>query len=135
MLRGLSQAGRDLTLLGRRDFHAALPWSLAASLKDLDSRLAVVLLNGRDCADLALSAADRRALERIASGTRQSATAEAAVWKSLVAKAAAGELPTRLAALMAWRVQGRSLEEVCRTFSIAGRKALEAQLQALLSER
>jgi tRNA(Met) cytidine acetyltransferase len=135
MLRGLSQAGRDLALLGQRDFHAALPWSLAASLKDLDSRLAVVLLNGRDCADLAPSPADRRALERIASGTRQPATAEAAVWKSLVAKAAAGESPERLAALIAWSVQGRSLEEVCRTFSVAGRKALEIQLQDLLSDR
>ena len=133
MLRGLNQAGRDLALLGRRDFQAALPWSLAASLKDLDSRLAVVLLKGRDCADLALAPADRRALERMVCGARQPATAEAAVWKSLVAKAAAGDSPERLAALIAWRVQGRPLEEVCRTFAIAGRKAIEARLRALLS--
>jgi hypothetical protein len=66
-------------------------------------------------------------------GARQPATAEAAVWKSLVTKAAAGDSPERLAALIAWRVQGRPLEEVCRTFAIAGRKAIEARLRALLS--
>jgi tRNA(Met) cytidine acetyltransferase len=134
MLRGLSAAGRELTLCGQQDFRNSLPWSLAASLSDLDSRLAARLLIGRDCGDLILSAADRHALDAVAAGTRQPATAEAAVWKFLVQTAAgAGETADRLAPLLAWRLQGRVSRDVCSEFSIAGRKALEGRLRALLS--
>lgn len=134
MLQGLSKTGRELTLHGHQDFQADLPWSLAASLSDLDSRLVARLLAGRDCADLALSAAERRAVARVAAGARQPATAEALVWRSLVLIAAGGrETLDRLAPLLAWRLQGRPHGQVCRAFSIAGRKALEARLREMLS--
>ena len=133
MLRGLSPAGRDLATTGQREFLAALPWSLAASLKDLDSGLAAQLLLGRDCDDMPLSAADRLALGRVAQGMRQVATADALLWRGLLRMAATGAgSPEQLAPLLAWRLQGRSTEEVCRTFSIAGRKALEQRLRAAL---
>lgn len=135
MLRGLSAAGRELVSRGQRDFQTNLPWSLAASLSDLDSRLAAQLLIGRDCTDLVLSASDRLALARVAAGARQAATAEAPVWKALVMIAAAGrETADRLAPLLAWRLQGRPHAQVCDAYSIAGRKGLEARLQALLSD-
>ena len=47
MLRGLCAAGNELAASARHDFQADLPWALAASLRDLDSSLALRLLRGR----------------------------------------------------------------------------------------
>jgi tRNA(Met) cytidine acetyltransferase len=134
MLRGLSLAGRDLTSSGQRRFQADLPWSLAASLKDLGSQLAAELLLGRDCNDLLLSEADRLALGRLAAGSRRPETADALVWRALVRLAAEGRVsPEQLAPMIAWRLQGHGSQAVCGEFSLAGRKALRARLRALLS--
>jgi len=133
MLRGLSAAGRGLVSTGQREFLAALPWSLAASFKDIDSALGTELLRGRDCDDLPVSGPDGTALQRIITGARQSATADALVWRALVRLAADGTVqPERLAPLVAWRLQGHSAGDVCRSFSIAGHKALEALLRSVL---
>jgi tRNA(Met) cytidine acetyltransferase len=130
---GLSGPGRELADAAVRDFQAQLPWALAASLSDLDSHLAVQLLAGRDCSDLALSGDDWGDLERIAQGARQAATAEALVWRALVVSAADGRVaPERLAAQIARHLQHRAVEQVCRTFSMTGRRALERHLQRLL---
>ena len=134
MLRGLSVAGRELTSSGQRGFQADLPWSLAASLKDLDSQLAAELLLGRNCDDLLLRESDRLALDRLAAGSRQPETADALVWRALVRLAAEGRVSTeQLAPMIAWRLQGHSSREVCGEFSVAGRRALSARLRALLS--
>ena len=135
MLRGLCAAGNELTASARHDFQACLPWALAASLGDLDSYLAVQLLRGRECSDLALSVADQTALRRTAEGVRQSATAEAAVWKAVLNLAARGALPAReMAPILAWQVQRRSPADVCREFSIAGRRELEGRLRSLFRD-
>jgi len=134
MLRGLGAAGNDLVSTGLYRFRRDLPWSLAASLKDLDSGLAASLLHGRDCSDMPLSEEDFTALRRLSAGGRQPATADALVWRCLVRAAAAGDLSTQqLAPLIAWRLQGRPGRDVCETFSITGRKILEARLRDLLS--
>ena len=134
MLRGLGAQGKGLVASAEAGFRADLPWSLAASLRDLDSALAAILLHGRDCSDLPLSTVDHTALRRLATGGRQVASADARVWRSLVRAAAGGILsPQQLAPLLAWRLQGHSAAAVCRYFSIAGRKALEEQLRSLLS--
>ncbi len=135
MLRGLCAAGNELTASARHDFQADLPWALAASLRDLDSSLAVQLLHGRECTDLALSAADQTAVRRTAEGVRQPATAEAAVWKAVLNLVARGSRPAQeLAPILAWRVQRRSPGDVCREFSIAGRRGLEARLRRLFRD-
>ena len=134
MLRGLSETGHELTSTGQRRFQADLPWSLAASLKGMDSQLAAELLLGRDCDDLPLSEADRRALGRLAAGSRRPETANALVWRFLVRLAAEGGVSAeQLAPMIAWRLQGHSCHKVCSEFSITGRKALEVRLRALLS--
>jgi tRNA(Met) cytidine acetyltransferase len=135
MLRGLCAAGNELAASARHDFQAGLPWALAASLGDLDSYLAVQLLRGLECSDLALSVADETAVKRIAEGVRQPATAEAAVWKAVLNLAARGAPPApELAPILAWRVQRRSAADVCREFSIAGRRELEACLRSVFQE-
>jgi tRNA(Met) cytidine acetyltransferase len=135
MLRGLSGPGRELAAVAGQHFRAQLPWALAGSLSDLDSRLAVQLLGGRDCSDLALSANDRRDLGRIATGARQVATAEALVWRALVVVAAQGPVDVdRLAPLIAWQLQRRAIGWVCQTFSMTGRRTLEKHLQSLFSD-
>jgi tRNA(Met) cytidine acetyltransferase len=135
MLRALGDAGEALLAQARHDFLAALPWSLGASLVDLDSALAVELLRGRRCADIALSAAERLALRRLAAGARQPATAESTLWKALLRLAADGVVqPQRLAPLFAWQVQRRPLRQVARSFGKRGRKALEDELRSLLAQ-
>lgn len=135
MLRGLGPAGSELAAEACRRFQAQLPWSLAASLRDLDSRIAVQLLRGRACSDLVLSVIDRRDLERIATGSRQAATAEALVWRALVVIASRGRFAVdELAPLIAWRLQYRAVEPLCRAFSIPGRRALDGRLRALLGD-
>lgn len=136
MLHGLSPRGRTLTLHAERRFLAALPWSLGASLRDLDSALAALLLQGRDCSDLAFDDDDARAVERIAAGSRQPATADDIVWKALVRIAAQrGPVTDRRTALIAWRLQHHAADRVCRGFSIAGRRALDELLRAALREQ
>ena len=64
----------------------------------------------------------------------QPATADALIWREIVRRAAAGEVaPEQLAPLVAWHLQGRPAAEVCRSFSIAGRKDLELRLRGLLT--
>ncbi len=133
MLRGLNARGEGLLASGRSDFLRGLPWALRDSLQDLDSTLAVTLLHGRDCTDIALCVSEQQALRRIAQGARQPASAEAVVWKALVWLAARGDQGAeRLAPLLAWRLQGRPAAAVCAEFGIAGRRELEARLRDLL---
>jgi len=132
MLYGLSRAGQSLTLHAVRRFLADLPWSLAGA-HGLDGRLAAMLLHGRDCGDLALDVDDRLALERIAAGARQPATARAAVWKGLAQIAARGETAIEpLAPLVAYWLQHQTPAQLCRDFSLCGQRALDVQLQTVL---
>ena len=135
MLRGLSARGRILADRAGLQFLAGLPWSLAASLSEIDSHLAALLLRGRMCDDLRLSAADRQGLARVASGARQPDTVESALWKALVQFAAQGCLaPEQLAPLLARWLQQRTSDRVCRTFGLDGRRVLEGRLRELLRE-
>jgi len=132
MLYGLSGAGQALVMHGARRFLADLPWSLAG-LPDLDSRLAALLLQGRDCSGLALDSDDRLALARIAAGVRQPATARGAVCKGLVQIAARGETAVEsLAPLIAHWLQLQTPEQLCRDFSLCGQRALDEQLRTVL---
>jgi tRNA(Met) cytidine acetyltransferase len=135
LLHGLSVRGGQLADRARRQFLAGLPWSLAASLSEMDSHLAVLLLRGRICDDLGLSAAERRGLTRVACGARQPATVESALWKALVQLAAEGRAaPAQLAPLLARWLQQRTSDRVCRTYGLDGRRALEGRLRELLLE-
>ncbi|MGB5670763.1 MAG: hypothetical protein WBM71_09435, partial [Sedimenticolaceae bacterium] len=90
----------------------------------------------RDCNDLVLSVIDRRDLKRIATGARQAATAEALVWRALVVIASGGGFAVdQLAPLIAWRLQYRAVDLLCRAFSIPGRRALDERLRALLGDQ
>jgi tRNA(Met) cytidine acetyltransferase len=136
MLRGLSARGGSLAAGGARRFLADLPWSLAAGLRDLESRLAAALLRGRDCRDLELDEADRLALRRIADGVRPPATADAVVWKALVHIAAHGAPDSdRLAPLVAAHLQHRNATQLCEAFAVCGRRELDGRLRALLRDR
>jgi tRNA(Met) cytidine acetyltransferase len=133
MLRGISARGERLAREGERRFLRDLPWALAAGLRGLDSHLAVLLLEGRDCRDLALDDAERQALAAIAAGARQPATAEAAVWKALVQIAAGAHAPAeRLAPLVAGRLQHCAGAQLCRTFALCGRGEADERLRSLL---
>ena len=135
MLRGLSARGSKLADRARQQFLAGLPWSLAASLSEIDSHLAVLLLHGRLCDDLRLSAAEWQGLARVASGARQPATAESALWKALVQLAAQGRAASgQLDPLLARWLQQRTSDRVCRTYGLDGRRALEGRLRELLLE-
>jgi hypothetical protein len=119
----------------RQQFLVGLPWSLAASLSEIDSHLAVLLLHGRLCDDLRLSAAEWQGLARVASGARQPATAESALWKALVQLAAQGRAASgQLDPLLARWLQQRTSDRVCRTYGLDGRRALEGRLRELLLE-
>lgn len=134
MLNPLSGGGAELVEDVRRRFQAALPWSLARGLRHLDSQLAVRLLAGRDNRDLLLDARDRRDLARLAGGMRQVATAEHLVWKALLELASRPlDATVDLAPLVAWQLQHRAVATVCRSFGLAGRRALEARLRAALA--
>jgi len=133
MLTGLSEAGDTLRTAARQRFQQDLPWSLAGSLRSLEPRLAARLLQGRDCSDLGLAAADREQLGRIATGIRRPATAESLVWKAVVrACGQALMAPDELAPLLAWRLQHRPMEQVCEVYAIEGRRALERRLGEML---
>ena len=135
MLRGLNERGAALATQACRRFRIQLPWALGGSLSTLDGALGARLLRERDCADVKLSAADRRDLGRVAAGRRQPATAEALIWKALVAVAAAGAVPPEsLAPLIAWQLQHQPVGGVCRTYDLRGRRELEASLRALLQD-
>ncbi len=132
MLRGLSPAGLAVAEQGWRRFVAQLPWALGASLRDLPTASAITLLDGRDCADLACDQATRRVLWRVASGARQAATAEAALWRMAVRTAATAPQAPGLDAVFARYVQHHSTAQVCRCFGLSGRAELERALRALL---
>ncbi len=136
MLHGLSMQGRALAEDGLRRFIADLPWSLGLALRDLDSHLACALLQGRDCSDLVLDDGDWHALGRVADGTRQPATADALIWRVLVRIAAqTGDSGADLAPLIAGWLQHRDSGQLCRDFSICGRRALNARLRSLLARQ
>ncbi len=80
MLRALSVRGEALVAVAVRRFLGDMPWALGGSLRDIDSQLALALMAGRDCSDLALNDDECRDLARIVAGARQPATAEALVW-------------------------------------------------------
>lgn len=132
MLMGVGDAGVNLTQRAHRRFLDDLPWSLGASLRDLDSALAVELLRGRDCADVTLDAAQYAELRRLAQGARQPDTADALLWRALVALVAAGADAATAAPLCAWRLQHHDPAAVCACYGIAGRAALEQRLRALI---
>ena len=134
MLRALSVRGEALVAVAVRRFLGDMPWALGGSLRDIDSQLALALMAGRDCSDLALNDDECRDLARIVAGARQPATAEALVWKCIVTLAAAARAHDEdLAALLAWRLQHQPIGFVCRHYSISGRKALEALLRDRLA--
>jgi len=133
MLRGLSKPGSALASVAHERFVAGLPWSLGASLQTLDSALAAALLQGRPCSDLALSTAERQALQRIAGEVRGPAGAEVAVWKALVGFAADGAAsPVQLAPLIARWLQHLAPDQVGRRYGIVGRREMQSQLCELL---
>jgi tRNA(Met) cytidine acetyltransferase len=135
MLRGLGERGRALTREAGQRFLAALPWTLGAGLRDLDSHLASLLLQGRDCADLSLTADDVVAIERIAGGARQPATADAILWRAVVRLAASGNgHGDGLALLVAWQLQHRTAAQICAAFAVCGRDALEDHLRNVLAQ-
>ena len=133
MLRGLGERGSTLTREAGQRFLAALPWTLGAGLRDLDSHLASLLLQGRDCADLPLTADDVVAIERIAGGARQPATADAILWRAVVRLAASvNGQGDGLALLVAWQLQHRTTAQICAAFAVCGREALEDHLRDVL---
>lgn len=135
MLRGLSNAGHALGVCAARQFEEALPWQLAGGAHGLDTQLALRLLRGRDCSDVQPRSEQLTALARIAGGARPVASADALLWKWTIVAAAQGHLPDlALAPVLAWRVQHRTVDDVCDTFALGGRKALEQRLRSLLSE-
>jgi tRNA(Met) cytidine acetyltransferase len=134
MLRGLGRHGRVIAQQAASRLQHDLPWSLGIALRELDPRLAVALLRGRHSADIALDAADRGVLARLANGARQLLTADQLLWRSLVLMAAATDSDgERLAPWVAWLLQGHDPQAVCQRFAVAGRAELEAGLRASLS--
>ncbi len=136
MLRGLSGAGAALSSVANAGFLTGLPWSLGVSLQNLDSELAVVLLHGRPCRDLALGDGERQGLQRIASALRRPAGVEAAVWKALVRLAAHDAAPPeQLAPLIARWLQHLTPDQVGRRYGIVGRRGMESRLCELLRDQ
>ncbi|MCB1772979.1 MAG: tRNA(Met) cytidine acetyltransferase [Gammaproteobacteria bacterium] len=133
MLRGLSAAGRVVAQQAAGGFQHGLPWSLGMALRDLDSRLAVSLLRGRDNADIVLDGADREILTRLVAGTRQLLTADQLLWRALVLMATTDQSDDALAPGIAWLLQGQDVQTVCQRFDIEGRAPLEQALRASLS--
>jgi tRNA(Met) cytidine acetyltransferase len=133
MLRGLGTEGRRVTETARRRFRQQLPWALGASLSDLAAELAVMLLAGRDCRDLAADAWEGEALRRVADGARPVASAEALLWRELV-RLAAQMHPgiDELAPMVAWLLQHHAPADVARRYGLAGRRELEDRLRSLL---
>jgi len=133
MTQGLTAAGRLLSQRARQQFQRDLPWALGAVLSDLDPDLALRLLRGRDCIDVALDDDDQAALSRIASGARQVETAAAAVWRWVIILGAEGLIDRDTAPLLAWRLQHWSIERVCEAFGLAGSRALHRCLREQLA--
>ena len=134
MLRGLSERGCALARLAGDRFLQALPWSLGAGLQALDSHLACLLLRGRDCTDLPLTADDRVAIGRVASGARLPATADAVLWRAVVRLAARADSDAdSLAPLVAWHLQHRTATQIRAGFALCGRDAMGARLRHVLA--
>jgi tRNA(Met) cytidine acetyltransferase len=134
MLRGISADGERLAAAGGRRFQVDLPWALAGPLRDLDSGIARRLLVGRPTDDITMTIAETTALARVVAGARQPETAVALVWKAVLQLAASGVGDDRdMDIAVAWFLQHRDPAEVCRCFSLAGRKALLASLRGLLA--
>jgi hypothetical protein len=94
----------------------------------------MLLLAGRSDNDMAFDEHEHRDLARVVAGVRQIATADQLVWKGVLHLAsrpadAALDLPP----LIAWVLQLRPVDEVCRSFGLSGRRALEAHLRAALT--
>jgi len=134
MLRGLSPRGEALVQAAVTRFQRDLPWSLGIGLRDLDARLAAVLLRGRDNADIALDETDSITLARLVAGARQLMTADQLLWRSVVLMASADDADEdSLAPGVAWLLQGQDIQIVCRRFGLDGRGAFERGLRAALS--
>ena len=134
MLRGLSGRGCALARLAGDRFLQALPWSLGAGLQALDSHLACLLLRGRDCTDLPLTADDRVAIGRVAGGARLPATADAVLWRTVVRLAARADSDAdSLAPLVAWHLQHRTAVQICAGFALCGRDAMGAHMRHVLA--
>ena len=132
MLQGISNDGVELAGLAHARFLDDLPWSLGASLSDLDPVIAVDLLRGRDCGDIVIGERQRTELARLTHGARQIDTADALVWRALVLRMAGDGDTESLAPLCAWRLQHRSVADVCARYAIEGRDALDRALRTAL---
>jgi tRNA(Met) cytidine acetyltransferase len=132
MTQGLTAAGRQLSQCALQWFQRDLPWALGAVLSDLSPDLALRLLRGRDCSDIALDDDDQAALAQIASGARQVETAAAALWRWVITMSAAGVTGRDFAPLLAWRLQHWSIDRVCEAFELAGSRALHRCLREQL---
>ena len=133
MVQGLTASGRRLSMHARQRFQRDLPWALGAGLAGLSPDIALRLLRGRDCADVALDDDEQLALSRIAGGGRQVETAAAALWRWVIITTADGAAERDMAPLLAWRVQHWSIERVCKTFGLAGSRALQQNLREQLA--
>jgi tRNA(Met) cytidine acetyltransferase len=135
LLRGLDGVSAALASEAARRFRHGLPWSLGIAQRALDPALAARLLRGRDCADLALDPVERRELGRLARAERPLLAGDQLAWRALVMLAAAGASPAdALAPAMAWLLQGMSQKQVCRRWSLTGRRTLEERVRMLLAQ-
>jgi tRNA(Met) cytidine acetyltransferase len=135
LLRGLDVASVALASEAARRFRHGLPWSLGIAQRALDPALAVRLLRGRDCTDLAYDPVERRELGRLARGERPLLAGDHLAWRALVMLAAAGASPPDgLAPAVAWLLQGTSPARVCGRWSLKGRRALEERVRILLAQ-
>ena len=133
MLAGLSAAGRELQARAQARFKAQFPWRLAASFRQLPAALALPLLQGRDCDDLALDAQDRADIRAFALAHRGFADAQPALWRLLCHEFAAGAPGLQAhqrELLLAAVLQNRSCGEILQRTGIDGRQAQQQALRA-----
>jgi len=133
MLLGLNPAGRvSMNHAGRR-FREQFPWRLAGSFQALPATLAIALMQGRDCADLPLSEADRADVVAFARGRRGLADVSPALWRWLVAQWATADRtvqPQQAELLLAAILQHQSSEVLARRTGLAGQRQQTQGLRA-----
>lgn len=119
MLHPLSEVGRRLAEAASTRFRRDLPWRLGRELADLPPEAVAALLRGRDCSDLPLDAADRRALRRLAAGGQGMEELWPLLWRWAVRRLAAGAQGPEAAAL-ASLLQGAPFDTVALREGLSG---------------
>ena len=119
MLYPLSEAGRPLAEAAGARFRRDLPWRLCRELADLPPETVAALLRGRDCSDLPLDEADRRALRRFATGGQDMEELWPLLWRWAVRRLAEGAQGPEAVAL-ASLLQGKPFEAAALRDGLSG---------------